>query len=47
VEAVVDLASPELHELAKKAKDMGSGAVFLAMIMAAALWLITISFVLL
>ncbi|WP_240194473.1 diacylglycerol kinase [Desulfopila inferna] len=47
VEAVVDLASPELHELAKKAKDMGSAAVFLAMIMAVTLWLYTIPFLLL
>ncbi len=38
VEAVVDKASPEKHELAKRAKDMGSAAVFLSLINAAAVW---------
>ena len=28
IEAIVDLASPEWHELAKRAKDCGSAAVF-------------------
>lgn len=28
IEAVVDLASPEYHELAKRAKDVAAGAVF-------------------
>lgn len=32
VEAVVDKASPEFHELAGRAKDMGSAAVFLLML---------------
>ncbi len=39
VEAVVDKASPERHELAKRAKDMGSAAVLLSLINAAAIWL--------
>lgn len=39
VEAVVDKASPEQHELAKRAKDMGSAAVLLALLACAALWL--------
>jgi diacylglycerol kinase (ATP) len=39
VEAVVDKASPEKHELAKRAKDMGSAAVFLALLNAAVIWL--------
>jgi diacylglycerol kinase (ATP) len=39
VEAVVDKASPEKHELAKRAKDMGSAAVFLALLNAAVVWL--------
>jgi diacylglycerol kinase (ATP) len=30
VESVVDMVSPDYHELAKAAKDMGSAAVFLA-----------------
>jgi diacylglycerol kinase (ATP) len=38
IEAVVDRASPEWHELAKRAKDMGSAAVFLALINAAVIW---------
>ena len=32
IEAVVDKASPEFHELAGRAKDMGSAAVFLLML---------------
>lgn len=39
VEAVVDKASPEKSELAKRAKDMGSAAVLLSLINAAAVWL--------
>ena len=38
VEAVVDKASPEKSELAKRAKDMGSAAVLLSLINAAAIW---------
>jgi diacylglycerol kinase (ATP) len=38
VEAVVDKASPEKHELAKRAKDMGSAAVLLSLANAAAVW---------
>ncbi len=38
VEAVVDKASPEKHELAKRAKDMGSAAVLLSLINAAVIW---------
>lgn len=36
VEAVVDLASPQLHPLAKRAKDAAAGAVLVAAIGAAA-----------
>ena len=32
IEAVVDLASPEIHPLAKVAKDVGAGAVLIAAI---------------
>lgn len=32
IEAVVDLASPEKHPLAKQAKDMGSAAVMVTLI---------------
>ncbi|MBT9520236.1 MAG: diacylglycerol kinase [Dechloromonas sp.] len=38
VEAVVDKASPEKSELAKRAKDMGSAAVLLSLLNAAAIW---------
>ncbi len=38
LEAVVDKASPEKHELAKRAKDMGSAAVLLSLMNAAVVW---------
>jgi diacylglycerol kinase (ATP) len=38
VEAVVDRVSFELHELSKRAKDIGSAAVFLALSLAGAIW---------
>lgn len=38
VEAVVDKASPEKSELAKRAKDMGSAAVLFSLTNAAAIW---------
>lgn len=40
LEAVVDRISDEQHELAGRAKDMGSAAVFLALMMTAIVWLI-------
>ncbi len=38
VEAVVDKVSPEFHELAGRAKDMGSAAVFLLMLNVGLCW---------
>ena len=38
IEAVVDKASPETHELAKRAKDMGSAAVLLCLLNALIIW---------
>ncbi|MCE5233084.1 MAG: diacylglycerol kinase [Mizugakiibacter sp.] len=38
VEAVVDKVSPEFHELAGRAKDMGSAAVFLLMLLVLLTW---------
>lgn len=38
IEAVVDDISKEYRELAKRAKDLGSAAVFCAMLAAAILW---------
>ena len=39
IEAVVDRIGSEHHVLSGRAKDMGSGAVHLALITAAAIWL--------
>ena len=38
VERVVDLVSPEYNELAGKAKDAGSAAVFLSITLAVVVW---------
>jgi len=42
VEAVVDRFGGEIHELSGRAKDMGSAAVFIAMINVAVVWLLMI-----
>lgn len=39
IEAVVDRFGGEIHELSGRAKDMGSAAVFIAMINAVVIWL--------
>ncbi|MGA7180382.1 MAG: diacylglycerol kinase [Thiobacillaceae bacterium] len=39
IEAIVDKASPETNELAKRAKDMGSAAVMLALLNVLIVWL--------
>ncbi|MGO9444328.1 MAG: diacylglycerol kinase [Thiobacillaceae bacterium] len=39
IEAVVDKASPETSELAKRAKDMGSAAVLISLLSALIVWL--------
>ncbi|MBI4537784.1 MAG: diacylglycerol kinase [candidate division NC10 bacterium] len=38
IEAAVDRLGPERHELAGRAKDLGSAAVFVALLLAAAIW---------
>ena len=38
IEAVVDRASPERHPLAGRAKDMGSAAVFMALLQVLVVW---------
>jgi diacylglycerol kinase (ATP) len=38
IEAVVDKASPEKNELAKRAKDMGSAAVLFSLLNAGVVW---------
>ncbi|MEX0447335.1 diacylglycerol kinase [Xenorhabdus sp. SGI246] len=42
IEAVVDRIGSEYHELSGRAKDMGSAAVFLAVILALSIWVIII-----
>ena len=39
LEAVVDMASPEIHVLAGKAKDCGSAAVFASLLMLGGAWM--------
>ncbi|MGA9341608.1 MAG: diacylglycerol kinase [Rhodanobacteraceae bacterium] len=40
IEAIVDKVSPGFHELAGRAKDMGSAAVFLVLLNAALCWIL-------
>ncbi len=42
IEAVVDRVSLDLHDLSGRAKDCGSAAVFLALILCAVVWLAAI-----
>ena len=42
IEATVDRISLEKHKLAKRAKDIGSAAVFLSLVNLSAVWLIII-----
>jgi len=42
IEAVVDRFGGEIHELSGRAKDMGSAAVFMAMINVVLVWLLVI-----
>jgi diacylglycerol kinase (ATP) len=39
IEAVVDRVSFELHDLSKRAKDVASAAVFMSLVLCAAVWL--------
>jgi diacylglycerol kinase (ATP) len=39
VEAAIDRIGPERHPLSKRAKDMGSAAVFLSLLLAGGTWL--------
>ena len=38
LESIVDLVSPDFHPLAKNAKDMGSAAVFFALVTSGVVW---------
>lgn len=42
VEAVVDRIGPEQHELSGRAKDMGSAAVFVAVMLTIMIWLLVL-----
>ena len=42
IEAVVDRVSLEFHPLSKNAKDLGSAAVFLALALAGATWVVVV-----
>ena len=42
IESVVDIASPEYHVLAKRAKDLGSAAVLVSIVLAVGLWSVAI-----
>lgn len=42
LEAVVDLASPDFHELAKRAKDQGSAAVLVSLLLALTIWVLAL-----
>lgn len=44
IEAVVDRIGPDFHELSGRAKDIGSAAVFMAMVLLAITWLLIIVF---
>ncbi len=46
IESIVDLSSPEYHHLAKRAKDLGSAAVFVSLCLAGFFWLITVFIIL-
>jgi diacylglycerol kinase (ATP) len=39
IEATVDRIGPEWHEFSKRAKDMGSAAVLLSLVVCAGIWL--------
>lgn len=39
VETAIDRIGPEWHDLSKRAKDMGSAAVFLSLLMCAGIWI--------
>ena len=39
IETVVDRIGPEWHDLSKRAKDMGSAAVLLSLLLAAGIWI--------
>ena len=43
VEAIVDRASPDIHELAKRAKDLGSAAVMVSIAATCLVWFLVLA----
>ncbi|MBF5005979.1 diacylglycerol kinase [Diaphorobacter caeni] len=39
IEAAIDRIGPELHDLSKRAKDMGSAAVLLSLLLCGGIWI--------
>ena len=39
IETAIDRIGPEWHELSKRAKDMGSAAVFLSLVLCGGVWI--------
>lgn len=46
IESIVDMVSPDYNDLAKRAKDLGSAAVMVSIILAIVLWLVAIYLIL-
>ncbi len=44
IETAIDRIGPEWHDLSKRAKDMGSAAVLLSLMLAAGIWLSALYF---
>ncbi len=42
IEAAIDRIGPERHELSGRAKDMGSAAVFVALVLTGTVWLMVV-----
>ena len=43
VEAAIDRVSPELHDLSKRAKDLGSAAVMLSLVNLGVIWFLVLA----
>jgi len=46
IESIVDMTSPDYHVLAKQAKDLGSAAVLISLLLAIVLWASAIYYIL-
>ena len=43
IEAAIDRIGPDFHDLSKRAKDLGSAAVLLSLLLSAAIWISAIA----